>query len=180
MTDPSTPVDGTSAQGAAAHSTPAWRLAHVVTVRLELPGVYPEVVLQEDEAPWRRLHIPVGFAEGTAIAYALKQVPTARPLTHQLAVELLDRHGVDVVAVRVTGRQGTLFLAELETMGPSGRHVVPCRPSDGIALVLRRTLPTPMLVADDLFERIMAPAPEVPVPEMPASEAHVPETPAEP
>ena len=175
MTDPNTPRDSTTA-----HSTPAWRLAHVVSVRLELPGVYPEVVLQEDEAPWRRLEIPVGLAEGTAIAYALKQVPTPRPLTHELAVDLLDRHGVDVVAVRVTGRQGALFLAELETMGPGGRHVVPCRPSDGIALVLRRTLPTPMLVADYLFERTAADVTETPVPETPVPETPVQETPAEP
>lgn len=158
----------------------AWRLVHVLTVRLELPGVHPDVVLQEDQAPWRQLRIPVGFTEGTAIAYALKQVPTARPLTHGLTLDLLERHGVEVAALRVTGREGAVFLGELETMGPSGRHVVPCRPSDGIALVLRRAMPTPILVADELFERAAAPGPgpETPVAEAPAPAA--PEAPAQP
>ena len=58
-----------------------WCLVTVAGVSLELPGVHPEVLLRESEAPFRQLRIPVGFAEGTAIAYAWRTVPTARPLT---------------------------------------------------------------------------------------------------
>lgn len=129
-----------------------WRVVAVSGVRLELPGVHPEVLLTEREAPWRELRIPVGFAEGTAIAYAFRGLPTPRPLTHALVIELLERHGVGVEALRITARQGALYLAELDTSGPRGRQVVPCRPSDGLALVLRRRLPTPILAAEGLFE----------------------------
>lgn len=141
-----------------------WRVATVAGVQLELPGVHPEVVLTESEAPWRELRIPVGFAEGRAIAYAWRQLPTPRPLTHALFTDVLARHGVAVEALRITSRQGRVFLAELETSGPRGRQVVPCRPSDGLALVLRRSLPTPILVADGLFES----APTLPPTESPA------------
>ena len=141
-----------------------WRLVSVAGVQLELPGVHPEVVLTEREAPWRELRIPVGFAEGTAIAYAWRRLPTPRPLTHELVTEILERHGVGVEALRITARQGRVFLAELETSGPRGRHLVPCRPSDGLALVLRRALPTPILVAEGLFES----APTLPPTETPA------------
>jgi bifunctional DNase/RNase len=134
-----------------APGSPQWCLVTVAGVHLELPGVHPEVVLEETTATRRQLRIPVGFAEGTAIAYAWRQIPTPRPLTHELLAELLDRHGVDVAALRITGRSGSTFLAELDTEGPRGRHTVSCRPSDGLALVLRRRLPTPVLVADDLF-----------------------------
>lgn len=133
-------------------ATALWRLASVAGVQLELPAVHPEVVLVERDAPWRDVRIPVGFAEGTAIAYAFRGLPTPRPLTHALVVELLQRHGVEIEALRITARQGGLFLAELETSGPRGRQVLPCRPSDGLALVLRRPLPTPILVAEGLFE----------------------------
>ncbi|MHB8682191.1 MAG: bifunctional nuclease family protein [Acidimicrobiales bacterium] len=129
-----------------------WRLVSLAAVRMELPGVNPEVLLQETAAPWRELRIPVGFAEGTAIAYAWRAIATPRPLTHELFATVLERHGIEVVALRITARQGALFLAELETTGPTGRQVLPCRPSDGIALVLRRSLPTPILVADGVFE----------------------------
>lgn len=129
-----------------------WCLVSVSGVHLELPAEHPEVVLEELSAPHRQLGIPVGLAEGRAIAYAWRQIPTPRPLTHELLAELLDRHGVDVAALRITGRSGTTFLAELDTEGPRGQHTLSCRPSDGLALVLRRRMPTPVLVAADLFE----------------------------
>jgi bifunctional DNase/RNase len=96
--------------------------------------------------------MPVGMAEGRALAYALRGVPTPRPLTHQLLADLLDRHGVDVSALRITGRTGTTYVAELDTTGPRGSHTLPCRPSDGLCLVLRRRMPTPVLVAESLLE----------------------------
>lgn len=152
-----------------------WRLASVAGVQLELPTVHPEVVLVERDAPWRDVRIPVGFAEGTAIAYALRGIPTPRPLTHALVVELLERHGVEIEALRITARQGGLFLAELETSGPRGRQVLPCRPSDGLALVLRRPMPTPILVAEGLFEA----DPTLPAPEPTAAESPMADSPAE-
>jgi bifunctional DNase/RNase len=129
-----------------------WRIVSVVDVRMDLPASNPEVVLQETDAPWRELRIPVGLAEGNAIAYGLRGVPTARPLTHTLFAEVLERHGVAVEAARITGRQGRLFAAELETTGPRGRQVVECRPSDAIGLLLRQRMPTPLLVGDWVFD----------------------------
>jgi uncharacterized protein len=130
-----------------------WRLVTVAGVSLELPGVHPEVVLQEAEAPFRQLRIPVGFAEGTAIAYAWRAVPTPRPLTHHLLADLLERHGVEIAALRITAKEAGTFLAELETSGPRGSQTIACRPSDGIALVLRCKMPTPapILVAERLL-----------------------------
>jgi bifunctional DNase/RNase len=115
---------------------------------MELPDPHPVVLLHEALAPWRELRVPVGLPEGTAIAYALRSLTTPRPLTHELVVEVFERHQVRVEAVRITARRGGLFLAEIETSGPRGRHVVSCRPSDGIALALRQRLPTPILVAE--------------------------------
>ena len=44
------------------------------------------------------------------------------------------------------------YFAELDTTGPKGRQVIPCRPSDALALVLRQRMPTPVLVADWVFD----------------------------
>ena len=41
-----------------------------VDVVLVLPATHPVVVLQEADAPFRELRIPVGGAEGIAISYA--------------------------------------------------------------------------------------------------------------
>ena len=129
-----------------------WCIVAVADVVMDLPGAHPEVVLHEAQHPWRELRIPVGLPDGTAIAYVLRGVDTPRPLTHALVAEVLERHGISIEAVRITVRRGQSFFAEIDTMGPSGRHVFPCRPSDAIALALRRQLPTPILVADWVFE----------------------------
>ena len=134
-----------------ADGQPRWRVVTLASVRVDLPSEHPEVVLQESEAPWRQLRFPVGYAEGRALAYALRGIPTPRPLTHQLLAELLERHGVDVSALRITGRSGTTYLAEIDTVGPRGQHTVECRPSDGLCLVLRRRMATPVLVAEHLL-----------------------------
>jgi len=128
-----------------------WRIVAVAGVAMELPSPNPEIILHEAQDPWRELRIPVGLAEGTAIAFAFRRIETPRPLTHALVSDLLDRHEVAVVAVRVTVRRGQVFFAEIDTMGPRGRRVVPCRPSDGIALALRQKLPVPVLVAEWVF-----------------------------
>jgi hypothetical protein len=135
-----------------------WRIVAVAAVEMDLPGPNPEVVLNEAQDPWRELRIPVGLAEGTAIAYAFRGIETPRPLTHEMVTEVLDRHDVSIEAVRITVRRGQLFFAEIDTMGPRGRRVVPCRPSDAIALALRQRMPTPILVAEWVFTGADAPA----------------------
>ncbi|HXQ60548.1 MAG TPA: bifunctional nuclease family protein [Acidimicrobiales bacterium] len=129
-----------------------WRLAVVAGVRMDLPGDHPEVLVHEAVSPWRELAIPVGMAEGNAIAYAWRGFATRRPLTHALFSDVLERHGVELEAVRITARQGRNFYAELDTTGPRGRQIISCRPSDALALVLRQRMPTPVLVADWVFE----------------------------
>jgi bifunctional DNase/RNase len=129
-----------------------WRLAVVAGVRMDMPGEYPEVLVHEAVSPWRELAIPVAMADGNAIAYAWRGLTTPRPLTHALFTEILERHGVELEAVRITTRRGRRYFAELDTVGPRGRQVIPCRPSDALALVLRQRLPTPVLVADWVFD----------------------------
>jgi hypothetical protein len=128
-----------------------WRLASVVGVELALPSSYPEVMLLETPPPHRRLRIPVGLAEGTAIAYAWRRIATPRPLTHQLLVDILDRHNVRVEAVRITCVTDGVFAAELDTTSRMGRQVVPSRSSDALAVALRQRPPVPILVADSVF-----------------------------
>jgi uncharacterized protein len=129
-----------------------WRLAVVAGVRMDMPGDHPEVLVHEAVSPWRELAIPVGMAEGNAIAYAWRGLTTPRPLTHALFTDVLERHDVQLEAVRITARRGRSFFAELDTVGPRGRQVISCRPSDALALVLRQRMPTPVLVADWVFD----------------------------
>jgi uncharacterized protein len=163
-----------------------WRLAVVAGVRMDLPGDYPEVLVHEAVSPWRELAIPVALADGNAIAYGWRGATTPRPLTHALFADVLERHGVQLEAVRITARRGRSYFAELDTTGPRGRQVIACRPSDALALVLRQSMPTPVLVADWVFDpedepvavtTTVTPASENPVPDNPDTD--VPASPTE-
>ncbi len=62
--------------------------------------------------------------EGTALALALRRMASPRPLTHELFMEVMQRSRIDVVALRLMGRENGNYLAELDLMLPSGRERV--------------------------------------------------------
>ncbi|HVX21176.1 MAG TPA: bifunctional nuclease family protein [Acidimicrobiales bacterium] len=138
-------------------ASPVFRVMDVVSVSVDLPDQYPLVTLQEAEPPLRELSFRIGMPEGVALGYALRGLSAPRPLTHDLFTTVLQRLGADVVAVRLVGRQGATYAAELDLMSPRGREVLPCRPSDGLVLALRQVVPAPVL-AD---ERLLAGAGDV-------------------
>jgi bifunctional DNase/RNase len=148
-------LDADGTQPGADATNPAaiahFRVMEVVALVVDLPSQYPIVTLQESEPPFRQLSIPLGMAEGVALGHAFKKVPTPRPLTHQLLVDVLRRLNVDVVAVRLVGRTAGTYLGELDLMSPRGREVIPCRPSDGLSVALRTPVPVPLLADERLL-----------------------------
>jgi bifunctional DNase/RNase len=131
---------------------PAYRVMDVESVVVDLPSQYPLVTLVESEPPMRTLVFPVGLPEGTALALALRRMTSARPMTHELFMDVLLRVRIDVIAVRLIGRQNGNYLAELDFMAPQGRERVPCRASDGLVMALRMPVPAPILVDERLLE----------------------------
>jgi bifunctional DNase/RNase len=128
------------------------RVVEVAGLAVELPATDPVLSLREADPPGRLLRIPIGMAEGVAIAYAWRQLETPRPLTHELFVEALGRFDLRVELVEVTEVRGRSFSGQLRLVGPQRSEVVPCRPSDGIALALRQRPPAPILVDDAVLE----------------------------
>jgi bifunctional DNase/RNase len=123
-----------------------------VDVVLVLPSTNPVVVLQEADPPYRELRIPIGGAEGVAIAYAARQVRTPRPLTHELMARMLESFSLSLDVVRITESSGRTFRAEIVVSGPSGTRSIDCRPSDAVALALRQRLPVPIVAAPDVLD----------------------------
>jgi bifunctional DNase/RNase len=73
-------------------------------------------------------------------------------MTHELFMDVLQRVHVDVVSVRLIGRDEGNLVAELDLMTSTGREIVDCRPSDGLVLALRMPVPAPVLVDERLLE----------------------------
>jgi uncharacterized protein len=113
----------------------------LVGVRVELPTNTPIVLLRETGGERRMLPIFIGPPEATAIAFALEQVPTPRPMTHDLLRNLLDELDVTLERVVVTDLQDSTFFAELHLVGGGETHLLSSRPSDAIALAARTGSP---------------------------------------
>jgi hypothetical protein len=113
----------------------------LVGVRVELPTNTPIVLLRETAGERRMLPIFIGAPEATAIAFALEQVPTPRPMTHDLVKNLLDEVGVTLERIVVTDLQDSTFFAELHLVQGEATHQLSSRPSDAIALAARTGSP---------------------------------------
>ena len=146
------PAAPTAPTAPTAPPAPSFRVMDVEDVSLDLPSPYPAVTLVESEPPMRALVFPVGLPEGTALAQALRRMDSRRPMTHELFMQVMQRSRIDVIALRIVGRDEGNLLAELDLMTPSGRVRVDCRPSDGIVLALRMPVPAPILVDERLLE----------------------------
>jgi len=141
-----------AAQAPAQPAFPDFRVMDVEDVSLDLPSAYPSVTLVESEPPMRALVFPVGLPEGTAMAQALRRMESRRPMTHELFMQVLQQARIDVIALRLVGRDEGNLLAELDLMTAAGRVRVDCRPSDGIVLALRMPVPAPILVDGRLLD----------------------------
>jgi hypothetical protein len=109
------------------------------------------IYLREQEPPYRGIEFPIGLVEAQSIALALEKETAPRPIAHELLAAVLVASGTDVIAVRVTGARDGTLLAELDLMTPRGREVLDCRPTDGIAVAIRQSVPAPILVEASLL-----------------------------
>ncbi len=113
----------------------------LVGVRVEMPGNTPIVLLRERSGEGRLLPIFIGNPEATAIALALEDVVTPRPMTHDLLREVVEEFGAEVDRVVVTDLRDKTFFADLHMRRDDELHVVSSRPSDAIALAARTKSP---------------------------------------
>lgn len=109
----------------------------LVGVRVELPTNTPIVLLRELDGERRVLPIFIGGPEATAIAFALEDVETPRPMTHDLMRDLIADLGATVERVVVTDLQEGTFYAEIHLDVAGTAHQVSARPSDAVALAVR-------------------------------------------
>lgn len=97
----------------------------------------PFVVLRDAEKKFA-LPIWIGMFEASAIATEMEQIKLARPMTHDLARNLLAALGGNLVRAEIVDLRDNTYIATLVIRKPSGEEVIlDARPSDAIALALR-------------------------------------------
>jgi bifunctional DNase/RNase len=125
----------------------------LVGVRVEVPTNTPMVLLREDTTGGRYLPIFIGQPEATAIVFALNEMETPRPMTHDLFKNVLEGLAISLERIVITElREGT-FYAELEMRDGAGAvHRISSRPSDAIALAVRFEQQVPIFANDEVLD----------------------------
>ncbi len=124
---------------------------HLKTVGVDMASNSPVLLLTEDDGE-RAIKIYIGAPEATAIAYAVQHVPTARPMTHDLLIDLLGALGASLTQVVVTEVVESTFFAELHLDRDGATITLSSRPSDAIAIALRAD--APIYVATELMDAV--------------------------
>ena len=106
-------------------------------VQVELPSNSPLFLLREADGLGRVLPVVIDTPEAHAIHRGIEGIRLARPLTHDLIVNLLDELEATVISVQVTELRERTFFAEIELEVAGQKQTISARPSDAIAIAVR-------------------------------------------
>jgi bifunctional DNase/RNase len=109
------------------------------------------VVVLKDPGSDRYLPIWIGAFEAEAIRAELKNVPVARPLTHDLLKAVILELGGSVDHIYISDLRNDIFYARVVLKTNGQTLEVDSRPSDAIALAVR--VKVPIYVADAVMDR---------------------------
>ncbi len=99
------------------------------------------IVVLEDPQNEQILPIWIGVFEANAIALTIENIPTPRPMTHDLLKSFLEKLEVAVEKIVVNDVRNNTFYAMIHLRHGDQPVVIDSRPSDAIALALRVNSP---------------------------------------
>jgi hypothetical protein len=109
------------------------------------------IVVLEDPVKEQILPIWIGVFEANAIALTIENVPTPRPMTHDLLKNFLEKLGIAIEKIVVNDVRNNTFYALIHCRQDERLIVIDSRPSDAIALALRMS--SPIFVEDDVVRK---------------------------
>lgn len=109
------------------------------------------MVFLEETNGKRVLPIWIGIFEANAIALELRKISTARPMTHDLILNIIKGLEAEATKVVVTELKDNTFYAIIHINLREGEVEIDSRPSDAIAVALR--VGTPIYVAEEVINQ---------------------------
>jgi len=107
------------------------------------------MVFLEEMDGKRVLPIWIGIFEANAIALELRKINTARPMTHDLILNIIRGLEAEATKIVVTELKDNTFYATIHITTKKGEVEIDSRPSDAIALALR--VGTPIYVVEEVI-----------------------------
>ncbi len=114
----------------------------LIGVKVQMPATTPVLVLREVSGERRSVPIFIGGPEAHSIDLAVTNTKTARPMTHDLFLEVITGLGFTFKRVLITKLVGGTFFADLVVANKDGEETTfSARPSDAVAIAVRAGAP---------------------------------------
>lgn len=117
----------------------------MIQVHVDRVGLIPDSgsmsVFLKDQAGGRFLIIQVGVFEGTAILQGINKIPSRRPLSHDLLVNLIKNLGAQVQYLVIHNLVDNTYYGRIHLVRKGKEVLLDTRPSDGIAVCVRVSAP---------------------------------------
>lgn len=120
------------------------------SIRVSLMSQHRVVVLKDVNSE-RYLPIWIGPCEAEAITVKLQDMPTPRPLTHDLLKSVIQELGGRVVHILISDLRQDVYYARIVVDVAGEQLEIDSRPSDAIALAVR--VSAPIFVSETVMDR---------------------------
>ncbi|MCS7262128.1 MAG: bifunctional nuclease family protein [Aquificaceae bacterium] len=127
-------------------------------VTLDPVSQMPIVILKAKDDEEMLLPIWIGIFEADSIVRQLQKVEPPRPMTYELAKNIIQSMGARLEKVVINDLRDSTYYAELYILHGNDLIVVDSRPSDAINLALR--FEVPVFVEEKVLEKSKVPKPE--------------------
>jgi len=109
------------------------------------------IVVLENPKNEQILPIWIGVFEANAIALTIENVPTPRPMTHDLLKSFMEQLDISIEKIVVNDVRNNTFFAMIHCRQAEQTIIIDSRPSDAIALALRMSCP--IFVEDEVVRK---------------------------
>jgi bifunctional DNase/RNase len=129
-----------------------------VSVQMELKRIIisevhdQQVIMLKEVEGDRTFPIVIGIFEATSIDRRVKNMPSPRPLTHDLVASVIDTLGGELRDIHISDLKDHTYFAKLRIRMNGEMVEVDSRPSDAIALAV--TAKVPIYVAEDVLDEV--------------------------
>jgi uncharacterized protein len=129
-----------------------------VPVQMELKRIIisevhdQQVIMLREVEGERTFPIVIGIFEATSIDRRVKNMPSPRPLTHDLVAAVIDTMGGELRDIFISDLREHTYYAKIRIRMNGEMMEVDSRPSDAIALAV--TAKVPIYVAEDVLEEV--------------------------
>ena len=127
-----------------------WVEMHVTGLTIDPFTSMPIIILKDMDGK-TALPIWIGLIEASAIATELEKIQLARPMTHDLLKNILEKVQAKVEKIVINDLNDNTFYAQIHLSQGGQSWSMDSRPSDAIALALRTK--SPIFVGKEVIEK---------------------------